>query len=336
MSRTISLIVLALMTAAVVVPIASSGTPTASCSQADDPSGCYQGRPFIDPLAVSYLGGMGLTRGPDQGLDGRCVLAREQARSVRRRVPADVGVHADAHVEQRLRVGRRDHRRGGDARRRAPARWSRRDPRHVATRPQAHDRQRLSTPAAYLLSRRPENGPLQGSFSSASEARPARNGSGCHNSDITNATPRCAAKLRDGGICRSVPATGDLSRTPCATRRRARPRERSSTAITPRSGAPASGTRVALACRPRTSRPPRRVGFQRSASPDCWSGLSKSYSLIWNFKNFAIGHGAVAVRHVLDAVAIARRISPATCSYRSVGSLLSTLTFSMVLVILAQ
>ena len=61
MSRTISLIVLALMTAAVVVPIASSGTPTASCSQADDPSGCYQGRPFVDPLAVSYLGGMGLT-----------------------------------------------------------------------------------------------------------------------------------------------------------------------------------------------------------------------------------------------------------------------------------
>ncbi len=34
--------------------------------------------------------------------------------------------------------------------------------------------------------------------------------------------------------------------------------------------------------------------------------------------------------------AIARRISPATCSYRSVGSPLSTLTFSMVLVTLSQ
>ena len=34
--------------------------------------------------------------------------------------------------------------------------------------------------------------------------------------------------------------------------------------------------------------------------------------------------------------AIARRISPATCSYRSVGSALSTLTFSMVLVTLSQ
>ena len=55
MSRMISSIVLALVTAAVAVPIATSGTaPAASCSQADNPSGCYQGKPFVDPLGASY------------------------------------------------------------------------------------------------------------------------------------------------------------------------------------------------------------------------------------------------------------------------------------------
>jgi hypothetical protein len=54
MSRTISLIVLALVTAAVAAPIASSGSPAAPCSQADNPSGCYRGKPFVDPLGVSY------------------------------------------------------------------------------------------------------------------------------------------------------------------------------------------------------------------------------------------------------------------------------------------
>ena len=56
MSRTISLIVLALVSAAVAAPIASSGSPAASCSQADNPSGCYRGKPFVDPLGVSYQG----------------------------------------------------------------------------------------------------------------------------------------------------------------------------------------------------------------------------------------------------------------------------------------
>ena len=80
MSRTISLIVLALVSAAVAAPIASSGSPAASCSQADDPSGCYQGKPFVDPLAVSYLGGMGLT--PAQIKDwtvGVCSHAKKPA-----------------------------------------------------------------------------------------------------------------------------------------------------------------------------------------------------------------------------------------------------------------
>jgi len=56
MSRTISLIVLALVCAAVTAPIASSGSPAASCSQADNPSGCYRGKPFVDPLGASYQG----------------------------------------------------------------------------------------------------------------------------------------------------------------------------------------------------------------------------------------------------------------------------------------
>jgi len=58
MSRTITLIVLALVAAAVAAPIATAGTaaPAASCSQADNPSGCYRGRPFVDPLGVSYQG----------------------------------------------------------------------------------------------------------------------------------------------------------------------------------------------------------------------------------------------------------------------------------------
>jgi hypothetical protein len=80
MSRTISLIVLALVTAAVAAPIASSGSPAASCSQADNPSGCYRGKPFVDPLAVSYLSGMGLT--PAQIKDwtvGVCAHAKKPA-----------------------------------------------------------------------------------------------------------------------------------------------------------------------------------------------------------------------------------------------------------------
>ena len=56
MSRTITLIVLALVAAAVAAPIATAGmaAPAASCSQAENPSGCYQGKPFVDPLGVSY------------------------------------------------------------------------------------------------------------------------------------------------------------------------------------------------------------------------------------------------------------------------------------------
>jgi len=80
MSRTISLLVLALVTAAVAAPIASSGSPAASCSQAANPSGCYRGKPFVDPLAVSYLSGMGLT--PAQIKDwtvGVCAHAKKPA-----------------------------------------------------------------------------------------------------------------------------------------------------------------------------------------------------------------------------------------------------------------
>ena len=49
-----------------------------------------------------------------------------------------------------------------------------------------------------------------GTIRTSPRPRSARRGSGCHNSQITDATPLCAARLRDGSECRSVLARGDL------------------------------------------------------------------------------------------------------------------------------
>ena len=240
MFRTISLIVLALVTAAVVVPTASSGTPTASCSQADDPSGCYQGRPFIDPLAVSYLGGMGLTAAQIKDWTvGVCSTRTSpqcaSPRSSRRRRPRRRSRRAAASSGATRPSARR--------RRSAPCSCSVVSARSSSCRDTGAGARSPAPeyPAAYLLSRRPENGPFQGSFPSMSEARPASTGSGCHNSDIRTRLPA-------GPQSSATVALADLFRrleTFANTMRDSPPNsagKRSSTAITRRSGAPASGS----------------------------------------------------------------------------------------------
>lgn len=61
MTRMFRLIALALVAAAVFAPTAISATePAASCSQAGNAPGCYNGKP-VDPLATAYLASKGLT-----------------------------------------------------------------------------------------------------------------------------------------------------------------------------------------------------------------------------------------------------------------------------------
>lgn len=51
---------------------------------------------------------------------------------------------------------------------------------------------------------------LTRAFVRASPRRSATKWTGCHNSGITDTTPLCAAKLRDGNTCHSAQAVGDL------------------------------------------------------------------------------------------------------------------------------